>query len=303
MTLELAHLGKMFKASIAQWAPEPSTNANGFNGCSCQKYKHVHTHTHGWERGEAVGFKMMKDSSNSQISGGEIGQKKKKALWWTGGGGTSLTSALAWEPRGCSGERFSLLMMWMDSESREVEEAMSFIKHCLHNVASRGALWVFTNHAAGWGSQGSVLTRGKAATIPQQPVRDHKQNRFISAPPAHSGVSISAARLASEVAACGWWCSGHHGFFRSRENLYTPWVNCFKECRIKVLDDETCSCRLRSRRLDPREKRKKVSTNGVKLQSTNCQVFYLPPTLVTSQYFWNNMNNIGKTCQTSVGLI
>lgn len=79
MTLELAHLGKMFKASIAQWAPEPSMNANGFNGCSCQKYKHVHTHTHGWGRGEAVGFKMMKDSSNSQISGGEIGQKKKKS--------------------------------------------------------------------------------------------------------------------------------------------------------------------------------------------------------------------------------
>lgn len=51
------------------------------------------------------------------------------------------------------------------------------------------------------------------------------------------------------------------------------------------------------------KKKKKVSTNGVKLQSPDCQVFYLPPTLVASQYFWNNMNNIGKRCQTSVGLI
>lgn len=77
--------------------------------------------------------------------------------------GISVTSASVWEPRGCSRKDFGLIMMWMDSESQEVEEAGSFIKHCLHNVASRGASRVFTNHAAGWGVQGSVLSRGKAA--------------------------------------------------------------------------------------------------------------------------------------------
>lgn len=45
-------------------APAKNTNA------------HAHTHTQGWGRGEAVGLKILKDSSNSQISGGEIGQKK-----------------------------------------------------------------------------------------------------------------------------------------------------------------------------------------------------------------------------------
>lgn len=38
-----AHLGKMFKAAVAQWEPEPSCNANGSNGCFCQKIP-IHTH-------------------------------------------------------------------------------------------------------------------------------------------------------------------------------------------------------------------------------------------------------------------
>lgn len=123
---------------------------------------HAHIYTQGWGRGEARGLKVLKDSSNSQINRDEFVQQKKKkerkVLWWTGGGGASLTSAQVWEPCGCSKEDFWLIIMWMDSESREVEETGSFIKHCLHNVASRGVSRVFTNHAVGFGSQGSVLS-------------------------------------------------------------------------------------------------------------------------------------------------